>query len=285
MKRLIREFAEEDSKYAHLVRNENVIYSRLLNALPREYVIIVDVQRIKKNTVQNMLVELQKKESSLGKKKHSAYLSHDKFNKSKSKTRFYRNHHSSSLSESSLFSPSRKRKSFTSKSRIIHQCHLCGGNHFVKNCPDLEEAVKHIFKSRSRFVFKSRDSKERGRFHKSSSSKSTYTSKRIDSREGSEKIIIKEKNNFKYSKAYQTESDSEERQNSSESENEEKEKSAKERFTKHIQNHKESSDEKDESVDIVIENISGSSSLKSMFLKLLNHMHTLSFSILSMFRK
>ena len=282
LKRLARELAEEDRNYEHLVKKEEVLYSRLLDALPKEYAVIVDVQRIKKDTVQNMLVELQEKESNLGKKQSSAYLSsHSKSDKKV--PRALRRRRLSSSSSSSSSSPVRAPKS--SKPQSVYSCHLCGGDHSVKDCPDLDEAVRHISKSRSRSVSKSSKSRDKSRergWFKPSSSKSSYTSKtRTDSRGRKGKTVTKKRSNLRYSKAYQTESDSGEKEDSSDSDKEEEGRTA-----KHTRDYKESSVEEDdnESAGMAIETTSGPShisrllkSLGSMFRKSLTSVSRTSF--------
>ena len=130
--------------------DQSILYTQLLDALPKEYSVIVDVQRVKKDTVQNMLVKLQDKESKLGKKKSSSYLSHDKPSR---KAKASRHRHSSSSSLSSSPSPTRSHKS--SKPRTIFICPLCEGNHIVRECPDLDRAVRYLSSSRSRLTSKS----------------------------------------------------------------------------------------------------------------------------------
>lgn len=191
LKRLARELAEEDKKYEHMPKDDKLIHKRLLDALLKDYAVVVDIQRIKIDTVSSMLVELQEKEASLSKKKSSssAYYSGDKIRKSKHR------HHNSSFSSSS---PSPPRSPKSSRSYGKPCCHLCGGEHYVKNCPDLDEAVKHIAKSKSRS-----NSKPRSRSHhrqsrgaeRPSSTRRTLSKSRRELRGRKGKTTVRKKSN------------------------------------------------------------------------------------------
>lgn len=143
LKTLARQIASEDKeKYAHMAKDEGLIYSRLLYALPEEYQIMVDGHRVRpKDSVHNKLAELQEKEANLlANSDASAHYSRDN---PKSRHSGYHPRRRSS-SSSSCSSNSSKR----AKQRL--SCRLCGqSGHFVHECPHLDEAARHISRSRS----------------------------------------------------------------------------------------------------------------------------------------
>lgn len=179
LKTLARQIAMEDDKYAHMKKDDGLIYSRLLYALPQEYQVVVDGHRVRPNdSVHNKLAELQEKEANLLANSSSAHYSHDKSK--------FRNRRRRSSSSSSSSSSHASKSSLRGKAKLT--CRLCGqSGHFVHECPHLEEAARQFSRSRSKSKTHSHPktrhtSESRGRHGGKKTSTRKTTNLRHDSR-------------------------------------------------------------------------------------------------------
>ena len=171
LRNIARKIISNDSNFRATI-NERAIYTRLLRSLPSDYTTIVDVQMSDKtSSTQDKLADLQEKETRLKEGKSSAHWSNER-SRRQSGTRYTarpvhrkgNSHRRGSASSSSSSDGSNK------KSKRKHYCQLCRkSGHNTDDCSKLDEARRHVSKSRSRSVSRpgSKDSRDRSSRHPS----------------------------------------------------------------------------------------------------------------------
>lgn len=202
LRSIARKIISSDSSFKTTV-NEKATYAQLLNSLPSEYTTIADVQTNDQVTsIQDKLANLQEKESKLGDKRSSAHWSKERRRpqsnirstaRTSQRDNLYRRNSSSSSSGSS--NKKAKRKQY---------CELCRtSDHNIKNCSKLDEARRHVSRSRSRSISRSGSKDSKDRSSRQSSKDRAY------SRERKDKSSIKDVRSRRFHQGYHADSDSE----------------------------------------------------------------------------